>query len=176
MEFPKSQFKIGSVYDPLIVSFLEGGLILAVGFLGWITRQPLVFTSLGPTAYELVEMPRRRSAQPYSIIVGHLAGVGAGFLAMALIGAWPAPAVATSHSMPLARVFAAALSVAITVAVNLALKSSQPAACSTALMISLGSRQTGHDAWVIIVGVLLITAIGAPLRRLRMRRRDVSVA
>jgi hypothetical protein len=37
-----------------------------------ITRQPLIFASLGPTAYELAEEPQLRSAPAYNIIVGEL--------------------------------------------------------------------------------------------------------
>lgn len=56
----------------------EGALILVIGALGWATRQPLVFASLGPTAYEPVEKPSDRSARAYNIIVGHLVGLGSG--------------------------------------------------------------------------------------------------
>lgn len=33
----------------------EGGLILVVGAAGWAAHMPLIFASLGPTAYELME-------------------------------------------------------------------------------------------------------------------------
>src|SRR5215472_7561134 len=62
----------------------EGGLVLALATIGWATNQPLIFASLGPTAYELVEQPRMPSARPYNVIFGHLLGVGAGFLALYL--------------------------------------------------------------------------------------------
>ncbi|HEX8895723.1 MAG TPA: HPP family protein, partial [Terriglobales bacterium] len=62
----------------------EGGLVLALAIIGWATKQPLIFASLGPTAYELVEQPQMPSARPYNVIVGHLLGVGAGFLALYL--------------------------------------------------------------------------------------------
>jgi hypothetical protein len=35
----------------------EGDLILTLAGIGWITKQPLIFASLVPTAYELVEQP-----------------------------------------------------------------------------------------------------------------------
>jgi hypothetical protein len=38
----------------------EGGLVLVLAAIGWATRQPLIFASLGPTAYELVEQPQLR--------------------------------------------------------------------------------------------------------------------
>ncbi|HEV2399831.1 MAG TPA: hypothetical protein VGS27_23020 [Candidatus Sulfotelmatobacter sp.] len=41
----------------------EGGLILAVGAAGWAAHAPLLFTSLGPTAYELLEQPNAPKCQ-----------------------------------------------------------------------------------------------------------------
>ncbi|MGC2639525.1 MAG: hypothetical protein WA294_20245, partial [Acidobacteriaceae bacterium] len=53
----------------------EALLILLAGLAGWAAHQPMIFASLGPTAYELIETPHRRSAEPYSIVVGHAVGV-----------------------------------------------------------------------------------------------------
>ena len=49
---------------------------------------------------------------------------------------------------------------------TLTLKASQPAALSTTLLVSLGSMQRGRDAVAIIIGVLILTALGDPIRRL----------
>lgn len=40
----------------------------------WLVKQPLIFASLRPTAYELMEQPQWRSARTYNIMVGHLLG------------------------------------------------------------------------------------------------------
>ena len=52
---------------------------------------------------------------------------------------------------------------------TLLLRAGQPAAIATSLLAALGSMQTRRDAIAIVVSVLLITAIGEPLRRLRMK-------
>ena len=49
--------------DLLWATLGEGGLVLALAAIGWAARQPLIFASLGPTAYELVEQPQVRSAR-----------------------------------------------------------------------------------------------------------------
>ena len=85
----------------------EGALLLVMGAAGWATGQPLIFASLGPTAYELVEKPRDRSARAYNIIVGHLVGLGAGFLALYLARAWQAPHVAATAMVAPERVWSA---------------------------------------------------------------------
>jgi hypothetical protein len=51
----------------------------------------------------------------------------------------------------------------------LALRAGQPAAIATALLVSTGSMQTGRDAVAIIIAVLVIAAIGEPVRRLRLK-------
>jgi len=149
----------------LFTSLAEGALILVVAAIGWVTRMPLIFTSLGPTAYELVEKPSSPSARSYNIIAGHFVALGAGFLSLWLLDAWNSPGVASSGFVSSPRLWAAVLSVVITTAVTLALKASQPASLSTTLLVSLGSMQTRRDAGAIAIAVLILAAVGEPLRR-----------
>lgn len=146
--------------------------MLAIAAIGWATRQPFIFASLGPTAYELVEQPQMRSARTYNIVVGHFVALGAGFLAIYLMSAWGAPSVTTAHSVAPARIYCATIAAGITTIATLLLRASQPASLSTTLLVSLGSMQTRQDAIAIIVGVLIIAAIGQPLRRLRLKQRQ----
>ncbi|HEY6445809.1 MAG TPA: HPP family protein [Acidobacteriaceae bacterium] len=147
----------------------EALLILLAGTAGWAVHQPMIFASLGPTAYELIETPHRRSAEPYSIVVGHAVGVGAGFLALWLTGAWGAAPVSAT-SLPLDRVWCATLAAGLTVLGNLLLRASQPAAIASALLIAVGIMQRPLDALVLMGSVVLMTIVGEPLRRLRLRR------
>ena len=147
----------------------EGGLVLALAAIGWATNQPLIFASLGPTAYELVEQPQMPSARPYNIVVGHLIGLGAGFLAVYLLNAWAEPNVLATGTVSAQRVWATTISAALTTLASLALKAGQPAALATTLLVSLGAMQTRRDAVAIIVGVLLIVVIGEPVRRFRVK-------
>ena len=151
----------------------EGGLVLALAAIGWATNQRLIFASLGPTAYELVEQPQMPSARPYNVIVGHLIGLGAGFLAIYLSNAWAAPNVLATGVVSAQRMWATTISTGLTTLVSLALKAGQPAALATTLLVSLGAMQTRRDAVAIIIGVLLIVAIGEPVRRFRLRHTDI---
>jgi hypothetical protein len=76
---------------------MVGGLILAVGGLGWLIGQPWLFASLGPTAYLLSHSPSQASVRPYNVIAGHLIGLSAAFTAVAALGAGDAPSVFTTH-------------------------------------------------------------------------------
>lgn len=154
--------------DLFIAPVFEGLLIFLVAGAGWVSHQPMVFASLGPTAFELVETPKRRSAQPYSILMGNLIAVLAGFGALILIHAGSFPEVSAS-GVPLRRVWAAVLATALTALVTMLAGATQPAALSTTLLISLGIMQTWKDAAVIMIAVILMVAAGEPVRRWRAR-------
>ena len=143
----------------------EGGLILVVCAIGWLAHMPLIFSSLGPTAYELVEKPNTPSARTYNIVVGHFFALAAGYFALWVMGAWDAPKVASAGFVASPRLWAAVLSVVVTTGGTLLLKASQPAALSTTLLISLGSMQRGRDAVTIMLAVIILVAVGEPLRR-----------
>jgi hypothetical protein len=151
----------------------EGGLVLALAAIGWATNQPVIFASLGPTAYELVEQPQLPSARAYNVIVGHLIGLGAGFLAVYLFNAWAAPNVIATGVVSAQRMWAVVISAALTTFTSLLLKAGQPAALATTLLVSLGAMQTRRDAIAVIVGVLLITALGEPVRRFRLKHTAI---
>ena len=157
--------------DLLLAPLGEAFLILIAGLAGWLAHQPLIFASLGPTAYELIEMPHRRSARPWSIFAGHGVAVGAGYLALFATAAWKAGPVSPS-GVPLPRVWAAVLAAGLTVFVTLLLRASQPAALSTTLLIALGIMQTPRDAAIIMGAVILMMAVGEPLRRWRLAAQE----
>ena len=154
--------------DLLIAPLCEGGLILLVSLVAWFSHKPIIFASLGPTAYELIEQPHRSSARPYNVIVGHLVAVLAGLTALYITHAWTVPAVSVS-SVPLLRVWAAALAASLTVFATLATRATQPAALSTTLVVSLGAMQRWQDGALIMLAILLMAGIGEPLRLWRKR-------
>ena len=159
--------------DLLWATLGEGGLILTLAAMGWAANQPLIFASLGPTAYEMVEQPQIRSAKPYNVIVGHLIGLGAGFLSVYLMHAWASPNVISAGVVSAARLGAVVIAAALTTFLTLILRAGQPAALATTLLVSLGSMQTGRDAGAIIAGVLIMTLIGEPLRRFRLKHTEL---
>ena len=154
--------------DTLIAAALEAGLLALAALLGFFFRSPFIFTSLGPTAYELVETPTRPSARPYNVLVGHGVGIVAALLAIAITHAFFAPAVSLA-GVPLVRVAAVLVAGFLTVFGTLSLKANQPASLSTTLLIALGTMETRKAILSIIFGVLLILAAGEPIRRWRMR-------
>ena len=154
--------------DLLVAPALEALLIIIVAIAGWLTHKPLIFASLGPTAYELIETPRSPTARPWNIMAGHTLAVVCAFAALALTHAWHVPNV-SSGSVAGPRVAAATLAAALTVFSTLVLRANQPAAVSTTLLISTGSMQAPIDAFHILLAVAILLAAGEPLRAWRAR-------
>jgi CBS domain-containing membrane protein len=155
--------------DLWIAPLCEAGLIFVAALSAWLLHRPMMFASLGPTAYELIETPERATAHPYNILVGHLIGILSGFFAIYVTHAWStAPVTFTEISFP--RVLATTLAALLTVFGTLLARATQPAAVSTSLVISMGSMQRPWDGPFMMLAILLLTLIGEPLRRLRSRK------
>ena len=157
--------------DLLIAPLCEAALLFVAALIGWAMHKPLIFASLGPTAYELVETPERKSARPYNVAVGHLVAVVAGFLALWATDARRTPAF-SSGTIHWQRIWAVVMAASLTVVVTLLIKARQPAALSTTLLVALGSMQTWQDGFYLMGGVLIILFCGEPVRRWRLRARQ----
>lgn len=156
--------------DAVVAPLCEAALIAIAGLAGWLIHAPLLFASLGPTAYEMVETPERKSARPYNVFLGHLIGVLAALGTVWIMHAGAAPA-AGAGGVPLLRVGAAAIAAGLTVLVTLPLKASQPAATATTLLISLGLMPGWRGGAEIMAAVLLMLLVGEPVRHWRERDR-----
>lgn len=167
---------LGSEYmkisGKVVEGFSEAALLLAIGAIGWACGQPLVFASLGPTAYEQVDQPHAKSSRPYNVFIGHMIGLGAGFLAVYLFHAWNEPKVMSTGTVSATRLWTIVVAVLLTTLGTMLLKAKQPAATATALLVGLGSMQTARDALAIVAGVALITILGEPVRRLRASQKQ----
>lgn len=150
----------------IIAALLEAGLLSFAAFLGFLLHQPLLFASLGPTAYEVIETPDRPSARTYNILVGHGIGVVCGVIALLLTHGWSAPAVGLA-GVPAIRMASVAIAGLLTVIGTLLLKATQPAALSTTLLVATGNMQSGRAIVCICFSVALFALLSIPLRRLR---------
>ncbi len=170
---PGVRSRVARIPDLAWATFWEGVLILIAGATALWSGHPWLFSSLGPTAYELAEKPALPSARTYNVVVGHFVAIGSGFTAVALLGAWNAPIVNAHSAIATVRLWTAVIAVVLTVFLNLLLRSGQPAALATALLISLGPFQTAYSALWLTVGVLIVAVIGEPIRRIRLNALGV---
>jgi len=128
-------------------------------------KQPWLFPSLGPSALLFFEKPAAPESSVYNALVGHLVGIAAGVAAIALFGLFGAPSVLEA-GVSLARVGAAAVSVALVAAVLPPLRASHPPAGATTLLISLGLLDEPRQLAAVAAGVVLLTAAAWALNRL----------
>ncbi|GAA6619515.1 HPP family protein [Scytonema sp. NUACC26] len=164
------------VPDYIWAPLASGGLMLLVGLLGLASHQPLIFPSLGPTAFLQAEQPEQPSAKFYNVVVGHLLGLGAGLLAVKLLGADNAPSVLGTAQLAPVRVWAAVLAGMLNMLAGLLLNASHPPAAATTLLVALGGFKPNlHSVVIIIIGVLIVAVGGEMLRRFRLRQFSKSV-
>ncbi|HEY0132615.1 MAG TPA: HPP family protein [Nannocystis sp.] len=146
----------------LINGFVTMALLAGLAML---TRTPFIFPSLGPTAFLLFFSPTAASASPRNTLLGHAIGIVCGYGALLLLGLeHAAPAIMTGVDDP--RIFAAALSLALTGAIMILLDAAHPPAGATTLIISLGIMTHPVDLLVIEVAVALLIVQAFVINRL----------
>jgi len=144
------------------------GSLFAIGLSGlwaYIVKQPLVFPSLGATAFLIFETPMAEVGTPRNTMIGHSIGIAAGVASLALFGLLDAPSVYVS-GVTLGRVGAIALAVALTGGVLRLLRSAHPPAGATTIIVASGLLAKPRQILDILIGVLLLTIAGWCLNRL----------
>ncbi len=147
-------------------AFFNGLISIAVmSAAAVITGQPLVFPSLGPTAFLLFYTPRAPVASPRNTIIGHLIGVLSGYVSLVIFGLTErGPALA--EGVTWARVGAAALSLALTSGFMAWLLAPHPPAGATTLIISLGILPRPSQQAFLMLAVVLLVLQGIVINRL----------
>ena len=148
-----------------LFTFIACALVMVVsGFAAYLFKRPLLFPSLGPTVFLFFETPMAPNASPRNTLIGHLVAILAGALSLAIFGLLHDPSV-LQEGVTLARVGAGALSVALTGAVLLLLKSSHPPTGATTLIVSLGFFRTPVEMVDLMACIVLVTVAGWIINR-----------
>lgn len=149
-----------------LFSFVNGLIaIAAMAFVAYVTGEPFVFPSLGPTAFLLFYTPLQPAASPRNTLGGHAIGAAAGYLALVVFGLTnDAPALASSVTG--ARVGAAALSLGLTAGAMVWARVPHPPAGATTLIVSLGILREPEQLMVLMVAVALLVVQGFVINRL----------
>ena len=140
---------------------LYAGVLLAVlGVVAFVTGQPFVFPSLGPSAFALAADRRGGAARFYRVVGGHLVGAVAGFLAYVLVAPGVVVTAPPALSVDGARLAASGvLSVVATSWGMLAADAVHPPACATTLIVSLGLLSTPLEVAIIVASVVVLMAV-----------------
>ncbi|MEE8143569.1 MAG: HPP family protein [Planctomycetota bacterium] len=146
--------------------FLNGALSIAIiGGAAIALDWPLIFPSLGPTAFLIFSRPSTHEASPRSALLGHICGALSGFLSIAVAGTLFDLGEASAALAP-GRLAAAVLALGLTGSGLLLLRASHAPAASTAMIVSLGGLTEGIQLGGLLLAVVLLCGQGWCLNRI----------
>jgi CBS domain-containing membrane protein len=133
----------------LVAMLLSGGV-------AWATHQPLLFPSLGATAFLCFETPMAEVASTRNALIGHYVGAAIGFFWLWVFGLQHSQD-AIQAGFTAGRWLAVALSLSCTGLILRLLRAAHPPAGATTIIVSLGLLHTPHQMLILALGVLLVT-------------------
>lgn len=139
--------------------------ILIIGLVAHVAGVPLVFPSLGPTAFLIFDQPRVGAASPRNVLVGHAIGILGGIVALFVTGTRHAAPV-LSAILPANRVAAIAVALGLTSGAMALLRMPHPPAAATTLIVSLGFLTRLPDQLAFYAGVVALVGQGFVIDRL----------
>lgn len=149
------------VHRRVYTSAYAGMLFTVLGVIAWVTGQPFIFPSLGPSAFVLAHDRQGEVVAPRRVVGSHLIGAVAG-----LVAYWTLAAGVTLTATPdpgtiagLRLAAAGVCSVALTSWAMIATGTEHAPACATTLIVSLGLLSTATAATTIVVAVGILVAI-----------------
>jgi hypothetical protein len=148
---------------------VAGVLVAVTGVLAWILGRPLIFPSLGPTAYVAATASDDRPLGARAVLGGHLVGVLAGLGAYHLLADGSVMTAAVPRfSEPYVRLAASGvLAVSLTGWGMIATDTSHPPAAATTLIVALGLLARPVDGIHIMLAVVVLYLAHRTLWRLR---------
>ncbi|MEY7850219.1 HPP family protein [Natrarchaeobius sp. A-rgal3] len=137
-----------------------GILISTTAVLAWLSGLPVLFPSLGPSAFVLALFQDSDATAPRRVIGGHAIGVVAGLLSYYLLAGGVSMVVATDPgSLEGLRLAASGvLATTLTAGGMLATDTRHPPACATTLIVALGLLATPLEGALIVLAVAVLLA------------------
>ena len=151
---------------------LYSGLLFAVlGVIAWVSGQPFVFPSLGPSAFILAFEWWGKRTLAYRVVGSHLIGGVAGFLAHSLLasGVSLTPPADPLSAAGLALALSGVVSVVLTSWGMIATGTVHAPACATTLIVSLGLLSTPLQVAIIVASVMVLVGFHACVVRVLRR-------
>jgi len=145
----------------LVFVLLEGSAAVAViASISYLTDLPLIFPSLGPSAFILFRMPMSASAAPRSVFVSHTLGLAAGFVALALCRFLPGLEYPDPGQINGSFIMALSVAMALASFLMIRFNCNHPPAIATSLIVAMGSIATPVQAggFVLAIGLLIFLA------------------
>jgi len=139
-------------------SLYAGSLFTLLGVIAWLSGEPFIFPSLGPSAFVLAFERRGERTRASRVVGSHLIGGIAGFLAYSAFAAGvtltTTPPPASIDGLRLAT--SGVLSIVLTAWGMIATDAIHAPACATTLIVSLGLLSTPLQVGIIAVSVAVL--------------------
>lgn len=148
-----------------LFALINGAITTAVlALLAEWMHSPLVFPSLGPTAFLLFHRPLSPAACPRNAVIGHSLAIFFGWLGLALFGLTDAtPDLKAGPTV--ARVAAAAFAIGLTSGLMVLWSVPHPPAGATTLIVALGLIHEPRFFPLLMLGVVLLLMQGFLINR-----------
>ena len=144
-------------------SLYAGSLFVVLGFIAWVTGQPFIFPSLGPSAFILAFDRTGERTGTYRVVGSHAIGGVAGLFAYSLfatgVSITATPAALSPDGLGLAA--SGMLSIVLTSWGMIATDTNHAPACATTLIVSLGLLSTVRQVAIIVASVVVLVEVHA---------------
>ncbi len=150
------------------IVFLEGFAALAViAVAAYLTRLPLLFPPLGPSAFILLRTPMAPAASPRSVILSHALALAAGLASVHFVGLlFPEAQLLGADAMNWPRVMSLLLAMGVASAAMIVVRCSHPPAAATALIAGMGLLRTPAQIAGLLAAAVILVAQAFVLHRL----------
>ncbi len=144
----------------------HGGLaIVTISVCAWLTNLPLLFPSLGPSAFILFTKPFSPDAAPRSVVMGHCTAIIAGLIVRIVVEALSGTVI-TMDAGELTTYLSASLALCVTCFLLVRLSVSHAPACATAIIVAVGGVRDPFHLVAMGGAVLMLTIIALACNRL----------
>ena len=168
----EQQLQAAERRPPVIATQTLGAVVVMalIGALSVWAGEPWLAASLGPSVMMQTLSPEQKTASMWDTCVGQLVGMGVGFAGVYAVGAQAVPALTSGEHLTWIRVAAVAIAFVLLIPVQQALRAKHPPGGSTLLLVALGLvPPTWHTAWVMLVGIVMVTVFGEGARVMVLR-------
>ncbi len=144
-----------------------GGISIgAMSLAAWLSQSPLIFASLGPSAFLFFYAPKSFSAAPRSALMGHFIGAVVAYASLFIFFGSENVRSALDGPIKWQHICTAAFSLGFTSAIMVFLDSPHPPAGSTTLLVALGFMNTLDKIAYLMLAVVMLTGISILFNRL----------
>ncbi len=148
--------------------FIEGSLALGViSAVAYFVQFPLLFPPLGPSAFILFRMPMSAAAAPRTVLLAHMIGLTAGFMAL-FAGSifFSSGGINNSETVTISSIVVLSLAMGLSSLAMIWMECNHPPAAATALIVAMGNITSPAHVFGLIVAVILLITLACLFNRI----------